>query len=232
MSQDTEKNQTVFFFLLMFIIVVIGIIVYISATSSSKEEFVEVYWQVNSVKNLRYTRDLNCKIVNCSKSGIYKIGSISLNEKIFSVILIDLDRPGEYYHSCIDFNNDGVYCDYREGPFRERDSFLIDKDAFSVLSIRENNIVIDHHPKEVYDQNFTVGFVIKSHYFDTESFNISLFVNESLEKSKIVKLKPEGEVLSHFEVSLPTKGLFKVEVSVSPLKTDEKAIIDFWVERK
>lgn len=232
MSKDTEKNQTVFFFLLVFILVVIGIIVYISATSPSKEEFVEVYWQQNGVKNLRYTYDGNCKILNCSKSGIFKIGNVNLYKKIFGIIITDLEKSGEYDALCIDFNDDGIFCDYGEGPFRERDSFLIDSDAFSVLSLTEKNIIFVHYPREVYVQNFTIGFVINSHYSDVKYFNVSLFINESLENSKTLKIESNKQVLSHFEVSLPSKGLFKVEVSVSPLKTDEKAIIDFWVERK
>jgi hypothetical protein len=224
-------NHT-FIFLSVFTIIIVSIILYVSAISTSKEEFVEVYWQINSMKDLRYTRYVNCKMVNCSLSGIYEIGKVNINGKIFNATLIDIVRPSQYYHLCIDFNNDGIYCDNREGPFTLKDSFLMGKDAFNILYISNNNIVIADYPHEVYDQNFTTGFVMKSHYFDTRFLNISLFVNQTLEKSKTIQIEPEEEVFSHLNVSLPTKGLFRVEVSVSPLGTEEKSSIDFWVEKR
>ena len=231
-SKSSFKNHGIFLFLLVFSFIILSIIIYISETSPSKEEFVEVYWQMFKAKNLDYADDVNCKIFFCSKSEIYKIGGINLNGKNFGIVLTDLEEADEYNFLCIDFNDDDVYCDDGEGPFRERESFLIDSNAFNVLDIRGDDIVIAHYPKEIYEQNFTVGFVIKSYYSHSEDFDISLFVNESLENSMTLELQPEEETISQFEVSLPSEGLFKVKVSVSPLTTDEKANIDFWVEKK
>jgi hypothetical protein len=222
-------QDRLFFFLLVFTFVILSIIIYISITSPSKEEFVEVYWQVFRANEFNSKTDVNCKLFNCSKSRTYKIGNIDLNGKIFGIVLIDREKAGDYNSLCIDSNNDNVYCDDEEGPFGERGSFSIDSGAFNVIAFKENDIVIAHYPKEVHTQNFTIGFVIKSHYFHTGDFNISLFVNESLENSNTLKLGSKEETLSKFEVSLPSEGLFKVKVFVSPVETNEKANIDFWV---
>jgi len=230
--KSSFKNHSIFFFLLVFTLVVLSIIIYISIISPTKEEFVELYWQVFRVRDLNYTDDVTCKIFICSKSGIYKIGNIDINDEKFGIILTDLERDEEYNFLCIDFNNDDVYCDGGEGPFRERETFLIDSNAYSILNLKENNIVIAHYPKDVYDQNFNVGFVAKSHYSHTEDFEINLFVNESIENSMIFNLKPKEETFSKFKVTLPSEGLFKVKVSVTSPKIDEKVNIDFWVNYK
>jgi len=110
-------------------------------------------------------------------------------------------------------------------PSREK----LNQPDFNILLIKENNMVSANYPKEVNDNNFTVSFVTKSYYSHEENFKISLFVNENLENSMLLKLKPKEDIVSRIEVTLPSEGLYKVKVSVSTPENDEIANIDFWV---
>lgn len=226
-----ESNDKIFYLSLAFSLLILSVIAYVSVTSPTKEEFVEVYWKVSKVENMIDTENIECKLVNCSMSGVYKFGRVNLNDKNYDIIKIDPGGPGDYYSLCIDFNENQEYCDIEEGPFPYRDTFFIDSHAFNILSLVDD-IVIAHYPKEVKDQNFTAGFVIKSYYSKTMDFDVGLYVNETLQKDKILTIQKNQEVTSYFDVELPTEGMFKVKVVVSPLTIEKEAYIDFWVKRE
>ncbi len=88
-----------------------------------------------------------------------------------------------------------------------------------------------NYPKNVSQQNFTVDFVIKSHYAEAQDFDVTLSVDSNLTETKIFNLKPNEELVSSFNVTLTTEGSYKIEIVVSSLMTQEKNEIYFWVDR-
>jgi hypothetical protein len=214
--------------LLFLTIVILGIVVYVSATSPSKEEFTELYWKIFKVDFLQKAQVV-CALKPCSISGFYDFGNITLDNKNYRIVLVDLDTAWQYSAMCIDINQNNVFCEKGEGPFRERDSFLIGSDSFTIISSNEKNFAIANYPRRVNVNNFTVGYVVKSYYRKTQDFNVSLFVNETLKESKILTISPQQEIVSQFNVFLPSKGLFRVKIDVTPSTTSQKSYIDFWV---
>jgi len=87
------------------------------------------------------------------------------------------------------------------------------------------------YPKNVSQNNFTVDFVIKSHYAKTQDFNITLSVDSNQSETKIITLKPNEKIVSNFNVTLTTEGLHKVKIITSLLSTQEKNEIYFWVKK-
>jgi hypothetical protein len=164
-------------------------------------------------------------------SGIYKIGNINLDGMNFNLITTDLNKSNEYVSTCIDFNKNGTYCEKTEGPFRERDTFLIDNDSFNFFWVSDKNVIVAHYPKRVSQENFTIGFVMKSHYSRTIDTKITLFVDTNQTRSKIQTLKPNEEIISKFDVTLPTLGPHKVKISTTPTTINKENEIYFWVER-
>lgn len=225
-----KENNKVFYSSLILTLIILSLMIYVSSIQPSKEDFVEVYWQVFKVENFTSTSNIVCKIMNCTTSGIYKLSKINLDGSSFNIIEIDLTNPGDYYSLCIDFNNDNQYCDRGEGPFGYRDTFLFNSYAFNIYNLG-SKIIIVNYPKEVKNQTFTVGFVIKSYYSEIMDFNLGLYVNETLQKNKNLTINPRQEVVSYFNVSLPTEGISRVKVVVSPSMTNEEAYIDFVVKK-
>jgi len=223
-------EDRLFFLCLISIFIVLFIIIYISITSPPKEEFVQLYWQVFKIENLKNTTRVNCT-GECTLSGIYRIGDAEINGANYKVIIIDPYEAGIYYNLCIDTDNDEIFCENGEGPFEFRDTFFIESNAFNIINFYENNVVIAHYPKETENENFTVGFVVKSYYQKTLDFNFDLYVNEELKKDETISIKPNEEIIFNYPVSLPEVGLFKVKISVSPVHTQEEAYIDFWVNK-
>ena len=133
--------------LLFLTIVILGIIVYISATSTSKEEFTELYWKIFKVDFSPKTQ-VNCALKPCSISGFYDFGNITFDNKNYRIILIDLGMAWQYDAMCIDINENNVFCEAGEGPFRERDSFLIGSDSFTIISSNEKNFAIANYQRE------------------------------------------------------------------------------------
>ena len=87
------------------------------------------------------------------------------------------------------------------------------------------------YPKNVSQNDFTVDFVIKSHYAKTQDFDINLSVDSNHNEIKTLTLKPNEEIVSSFNVTLTTQGLHKVEIITSLPTTQEKNEIYFWVDR-
>jgi len=164
-------------------------------------------------------------------SGIYRIGNVEINWIDYSVIIIDSYEAGVYYNLCIDIDNDEIYCEEVEGPFGFRDTFFIESNVFNINTFYGDNIIIAHYPSITENENFTVGFIVKSYYQKNLDFNVSLYINETLEKSEILSMKPGEEIVLKYPVSLPEAGLFKVKISVSPVSAKEEAHIDFWVNK-
>ncbi len=80
-------------------------------------------------------------------------------------------------------------------------------------------------------ENFTVGFVVKSVYHRPIDINIILSVGTNETESKIQTLRPNEEIISQFNVTIPTVGLHKVKISTTPMTINRKNEIYFWVER-
>jgi len=224
-----NTNDKIFYSSLIFSLIILSLIIYVSSTQSSKEEFIELYWQVFISEDLNGTNMVDCIIENCSKSGIYKIGSINLSGINFRTIVTDLDELNEYKYTCIDFNNNDIHCEESEGPLKERDTFFVSNNGFNIFLVSEKNVIISHYPKIVSQQNFTIGFVVKSHYHSALDLNIILSVDSNLSKTRILTLKPNEEIISSFNVTLPTKGLHKVKITT--MTTEGENEIDFWVNR-
>jgi len=87
------------------------------------------------------------------------------------------------------------------------------------------------YPKNVSQQDFTVGFVIKSYYARTLDFDVTLSVDSDQTETKIVTLKPNEEIISRFNVTLPTEGLHNVKITTTPTTIEKENEIEFWVER-
>jgi len=221
-------NDKIFYSGLVLTLIVLSLIVYISYIQPSKEEFVEVFWQVFKSEDLVATSQVNCGIENCSQSGFHK-GNINLNGKNFEIITTDLEKLLEFRYACIDFNSNNIYCEKPEGPFKNLDSFLIDNDGYSILEVSEKNVFVIHYPKNVTQQNFTVGFVTKSYYAKTMNFKATLLVDSNQVESKFITLNPNEEIISNFNVILSTKGLHKVQVIISSLEQENE--IEFFANR-
>lgn len=226
-----KSNDKIFFSSLILTLIILSVIIYISSVQPSKEEFIEVHWQILRSGDLTGTDSVVCKIENCSKSGIYKIGNIDLDGMNFGLITIDSDKSNKYNYTCIDFNKNGIYCEEDEGPFKERDTFLINNNGFNFFSISDKNVVVAYYPKTVDQENFTVGFVLKSHYKRTLDIKTTMSVDNNEPQSKIQTLKADEEIISTFNVTLSTVGLHEVKISTTPTTIDMRNEIYFWIER-
>lgn len=222
------NNESQEIFLLLLTIVVIAAVIYISATSPSKEEFIELHWKIYKV-NFSHKAQVNCKLNPCSISGVYNFGNVTFDKKNYKIVLVDLWKDRLYDAMCIDINDNNVFCEKGEGPFRERNSFLIDSNSFNIISLEEKNFAIANYPRAVNVSNFTVGFVVKSFHSKNMDFNVSMFVNETMKKSEVLTLTPGQELDLEYPVFLQKEGLYKVGITVTSLATDQQALIDFWV---
>lgn len=224
-------ENKLFFFCLIAVIFVIVVIIFISAITPSSEEFIEVYWELYSTENLMKKTHVSCNAEKCSKSGVYRVGSIRLNDVDYGFVLFDTETPFYYASLCVDFNQNEIYCDEGEGPMNIDSTFSIDTKFFSVLNLEEDRVAIAHFPKDLTVQDFTVGFIIESHYTDTVNLDINLLVNETLKESKKLLMGPGQKIIQDFTVSLSEDGLYKIKVSVFVLPGDEEVFIDFWVNK-
>jgi hypothetical protein len=182
-------------------------------------------------EDLTSANQVNCSIENCSKSGMYNTGNIDLDGMNLNIITTDLNESKEYRDTCIDFNSNSNYCEEKEGPFKERDTFLIGNDGFNIFSVSNKNVVIAYYPKRISQGNFTVGFVMKSHYYETLNFKTTLSVNSTETETRIITLKPNEEIISKFNVTLSVAGSHKVKISATPTTINRGNEIYFWIER-
>jgi hypothetical protein len=67
--------------------------------------------------DLTETKEVDCDIENCSKSGIYNLGSIDLDGNNLRIITADIDKSKVYNYTCIDFNSNNNFCEENEGTF-------------------------------------------------------------------------------------------------------------------
>jgi len=220
-----------FVFCLIVVIFVISIIIFKSTTTPSVEEFIEIYWELSMAENLVKTTYIPCN-ADCSVSEIYRVGNIQLNKKDYSLTIFDSETPMKYDSLCIDFNQDGFYCDEGEGPLKERYTFSIGTNFFNVLSLKEDKAVIAHYPKDLTVEDFTIGFVIESHYTDPVYLDVNLLVNETLKKSEKLSVQPKQKIIRNFPVSLSKDGLYKIKVSLFVTPSDEEVFIDFLVNKE
>lgn len=220
-----------FYFCLIAVIIVIAIIIFISKITPSAEEFIEVYWELSIAEDLVEITRIPCK-TDCSVSEIYRVGNIHLKNKNYNLAIFDSEIPLEYDSLCIDFNQDGIYCDEGEGPMKEYYTFAIDTDFFNIVNVKKDRVVIAHYPKDLTVENFTIGFVIESHYTNTVYLDVNLLVNETLKISKKLSIEPKQKIIRNYEVSLPEDGLYKIKVSLFVVLSDEEVFIDFWVNKK
>jgi len=226
-----SDENILFYFCSILVIFVIFVIIFISSITPSAEEFIEVYWEISVVENLVNKTQITCNLENCSRSGIYRIGNIHLNNIDYNLAIFDSEVPIKYDSLCVDLNQDGVYCDEGEGPMKERYTFSIGTDFFSILNLNEDKVIIAHFPKDLTVQTFTIGFIIESHYNQTVNLNVNLLVNETMKKSEKLSIEPKQKTIQNFTVSLPEDGLYKIKVSVFVLPNDEEIFIDFWVNK-
>jgi amino acid transporter len=227
-----DKDKLFFYLHLFLLIAIVFVLIYLSIITPSREEYVELYWKTTEVKNIQNYSDIECEIENCSLSGIYKVGDLTLNNEYYKIMITDLDESGEYDAFCIDLDRDDKYCENVEGPYRYYETFFIDSSAFSSLYFDENQIIFINYPDYVYIENFTVSFVVKSLYSTNLNFNIRVLVNDTLQHDELLELYPGEEILKKVNISLPTENRYKVKVVVSSEVYDEGAYIDFWVDRK
>lgn len=223
------KDKKFYLYLFLFI-GVLSVLIYLSSSFTSKEEFVELHWATSKVGNLKEVSQVSCEIENCSLSHIYKIGKVELNNKSLSILVTDLNESGKYDAFCIDMNNDGKYCSNGEGPFRYYETFFVGSSPFNSLDFEERQIVFANYPKYVFVNNFTVSFIAKSFYLESSSFDINVSVNGSLQYNEAVVLEPKQEIARQVNISLPGKGLYRVEALVKPAYASEPlSSIGFWV---
>jgi len=235
----TSKDKTAivkdkkFYLYLVLFIVILSVLIYLSASFKSKEEFVELYWTTSKVENLKEVSQVSCEIENCSVSHIYKIGELELNDKNLSIMITDLNESGKYDAFCIDANNDGKYCSSGEGPFRYYETFFVGSSPFSSLEFGEKQIVFVNYPNYVSVKKFTVSFIAKSFYLESSYFDINVSVNNYLQYNETVKLEPKQEILRQINISVPSKGLYRVEAVIKPTyASGPLSTIDFLVNRE
>jgi len=226
-----KENDKTFYSSLILTLIILSLIIYISYSQPSKEEFVEIHWQIFRSDDLTSTDRVDCMIESCSISELYAIGNIDLDGTNYRIITTDLIEFNEYDYACIDFNNNGIFCEESEGPFEERDTFLIDDNGFNIFSISNKNVVVTHYPKNVSQEDFTVGFVVKSFYHKPADIEITLSVETNEAETRIRTLNPNEEIISKFNVTLPTVGLYKVKISTTPKTINKENEIYFLVER-
>lgn len=223
------KDKRFYLYLFLFI-GVLSVLIYLSSSFTSKEEFVELYWTTSKVENLKEVAQVSCEIENCSLSHIYKTGEVELNNKSLSILVTDLDESGKYDAFCIDTNNDEKYCSSGEGPFRYYETFFVGSSPFNSLDFEERQIVFVNYPNYVFVKNFTVSFIAKSFYLESSYFDIDVSVNGSLQYNEAVVLEPKQEIVRQVNISLPSKGLYKVEALVKPAySSGPLSSIGFWV---
>ncbi len=226
-----KKRDKVFYLCLVLTLIVLGVMIYVSITSRSTEEFVELYWQVFKLENLRNTTNVVCEHKNCSLSGVYMAGDVNLFGENYKAVISDSNEIGIYDSLCIDINYDGIFCGNHEGPWNVSNTFFIDSQPFYILKLNKDEVVITNYPKETNITNFSVSFVIKSHYKETMNFDATLFVNETLEANKTFTIEPDHEKISFFDVNLPNAGWHKVRIIVQLQALNKSTEINFWVLR-
>jgi len=226
-----SAENKLFYFCLIVSIFVIVIIIFKSTITPSAEEFLEVYWEPSIAEDLVNKTQIPCNSAECSKSGIYRVGDIHLKNTDYDLIVFDSEKPMIYDSLCIDLNQNGIYCDDNEGPMKQHYTFSIDTDFFNILGLNEDKVIIAHYPKDLTEENFTIGFIIESHYNNPVNLDVNLFVNETLEKSENLSIEPKQKVSKNFAVVLSEDGLHKIKVSVFVLPSNEEIFIDFWVNK-
>jgi hypothetical protein len=227
----TFKPDKFFIFSLILLICVIVVTIYLSITLPPREEFVELYWKLTGINDLQNRTDINCTINPCSISGIYKHGTADLLYNSYDTIITDLYWNGSYDFICIDLNNNEIFCEENEGPFGAGDTFNITSNYFSVIYSKTKEFYIFNFPKKIDISNFTVGFSMKSHYKQVKTFNVSLFVNETLQHTENIILYPKQEVSEYYPVNISKDGISKVRIAVLPITFEDRAYIEFWVEK-
>jgi len=226
-----SRNDKIFFFCIFLLLFVVIIIIYLSITLPSKEQFVELYWKVSELKDITNKTDVNCSMINCSLSVIYRVGTIDLANKSYGGMITDPRKKGMYDSVCIDFNQNGIFCEKNEGPFKIGDSFMINSSSFNIMNSKNDQIFIADYPKETNVSNFTVGFVIKSDYYEIKNFTMGLFLNDTLQNSEIVTVEPNQAITNHYVIHLPENGLYRIRIAVLPLTMKENTYIEFWVKK-
>jgi len=225
------KQNKFFTFSLILLICVMIVIIYFSITFPSKEEFIEIYWKLTGINGLQNITDINCSIDRCSVSGIYKSGNVDLLDNSYDTIITDLYWEESYDFICIDLNQNELFCEENEGPFKAGNSFNISSNHFNIIYSKGEEFYIFNFPKETDISNFTVGFSMKSNYKEVKLFNVGLFVNETLQYTKSIVLYPDREVSKYYSVNIPEDGISKVRIAVLPITFEDRAYIEFWIEK-
>lgn len=229
-TKRKEANNRLFYLNLVLFLIVVCNLIYLSIAVPPKEEFVELSWKLSKVEDVTDVYGPDCRIERCSLSGINKIGKAELDNEEYNILLIDLNEPEKYDAVCIDLNHNDAYCEnLEEGPFWPPDGFFIGSSAFSFNLLGSDNIIIFNYPKNVDEINFTVSYIVKSHYSDTLDYDLFLAINRTTSSAKTITLEPNQEALIQENVILPRKGDYRVEVLVSPVGVSEKASISFFV---
>lgn len=241
-KQPAREGGFNFYVLLGVFAVVMCISILFSIRLPSKEEYVEMYWSLSQVEGIRNVTQVNCTIPptfqkvaanRCSLSGIHEVGSVNLAGRGYGILIMDLGKAGYYDSFCIDLNGNMNYCDSGEGPFMYYETFFLDSSAFKSLYFNQSRYVFANYPRYVFDQNFTVSFVVNSHYSRKLNFNVSVFANQTIMFSKAMELLPGKPVLLNVSMTLPKVGLFNVRANARPKGSeDEGATIDFWADRQ
>jgi hypothetical protein len=240
--RSTREGGFNFYILLGIFAVVMCVSILFSINLPSREEYVEMYWSLSQVEGIRNVTQANCTIPPtfqkvassiCSLSGINEVGNVNLAGRRYGILIMDLEKAGYYDSFCIDLNNNMRYCDSGEGPFMYYETFFLGSSAFKSLYFNQTRFVFANYPRYVFDQNFTVSFVVNSHYSRRLNFNVSVFANQTILFSKAMELLPNKPVLLNVSMLLPKVGLFNVRANARPKGSeDEGATISFWADRQ
>lgn len=93
-------------------------------------------------------------------------------------------------------------------------------------------VYLTSYNKEINTKNLSFDFSVKSYYIEEKKFKINLYLNETFQKSRIITIDSWEKLDLKENVELPTKGTYKVKISVITLDDEKEAYVYFWVEVK
>lgn len=212
---------------------VISIIVYLSAYLPTKEEFLQVYWDVREVQ----IRESIFDPENTEGNVLY--GTVLLGNRRLPMVMYDLDEEPGFDTFCLDIDEDGRWCEdtapgrNREGPINYFETFFIDGYAYRAVMFAENRAVFINYAEYLYQDTFRTSFNVRSHYSREVDLRLVVSVDEDIISTEDITLAPGQEFLKKVDIRLEEEGNYRVTARVEPLSIKEdSSSIHFFVDRR
>ena len=195
----------------------ISLSIYFSHNLETKEEFVEVYWQLFKLSPSEEVTNITCTNNTCYNDTVYMKGYLNFMKEETGVLFLGDDEPTSF---CLDIDNDQVFCELLEGPFEEGDIFFVDSYGFTIMAFHEDYYPIFQYPRVTEQSTFNVSVNIKSSYKDQKQLDMLVFVNTAPLENRTITMNPDEEITETFEIKLESEGLNKVKIVFSVDKED------------